>query len=531
MNLENFNIGKKDYKYIAILFIFSAVLVGYYVLFNIDFGIFCSDVYIYLANSLTFSGVNLNHLETIYLGPVVCFATSLLFDVGFRSEASLFIVTGIFAIIGNIGLYILLRTRFNEIQSIAGTVIYSCLSLNVLWLANGTLDIPAVAITIWIVIFTLIAINKNPKYYPVAFAAFIVGFMIRYTVGFILPILFVYFIYKTHLKLDKQSKRYIKLCIIACVIIILGFIGILYFLDPGNMKFLEIIFNATQGSKGAEADPAYTLDTWFYLKNFLQFISCDYTQFEGIVPNLRSASPLAYGVLAIFLIGVGLSLNKIKQIKIKNKKLAVVALVLAIFICATFTYIIGLVSIILTMVLVIMLHYLIRDSGFENLDLNFLFLIWFLVYFMYFTYFNTKVDRYMIPLMPAVVYFIMCAVNKIELKTNIKNVLPIILIALFIVNAFAFTSTIDCDTDLHKNKHVADYIKQIEPNYHDLTIGSANQRPFLWYFAQPIAPISINNPEEIDQSNIDYYIATREIDLNNFTLIKECENMYIYKHI
>ena len=162
--LKEFNLNKKDKAYLIAILLFSTILVGYYINFNNSIGIACSDVYVYLLNALFYTGEKISTTSFVYISPVICFLTSLLFRIGLVDKLAIFIVTGLFAIIGNIGLYILLRKFFKEELSLLGVIIYSSSSLYLTWLANGTLDIPGVSMIIWIAIITLIAIKENPKY-------------------------------------------------------------------------------------------------------------------------------------------------------------------------------------------------------------------------------------------------------------------------------------------------------------------------------------------------------------------------------
>ena len=57
---KEFNINRKDKYYLIAILIFSAILVGYYINFNNAIGISCSDVYIYLINSLYYTGEKVN---------------------------------------------------------------------------------------------------------------------------------------------------------------------------------------------------------------------------------------------------------------------------------------------------------------------------------------------------------------------------------------------------------------------------------------------------------------------------------------
>ena len=126
---ENFNINKKDKYYLLFIIAFSTLLVAYYIHFNDIIGISCSDVYVYLLNALYYTGTNVHSTNFIHLSPLICFLTSLFFRVGFVDKLSIYIVTGAFAIFGNIGFYLLLKKFFNENLSLTGTILYSTFSL------------------------------------------------------------------------------------------------------------------------------------------------------------------------------------------------------------------------------------------------------------------------------------------------------------------------------------------------------------------------------------------------------------------
>ncbi|WP_257637969.1 glycosyltransferase family 39 protein, partial [Methanobrevibacter gottschalkii] len=107
---------------------------------------------------------------------------------------AIYIVTGFFAIIGNIGFYLLLKKFFNEELSLTGTILYSSFSLYLIWLANGTLDIPATGVIIWIALFTMIAVRENPKYYQYLIPLMVIGLYTRYTVILTLPAFFLFYV-------------------------------------------------------------------------------------------------------------------------------------------------------------------------------------------------------------------------------------------------------------------------------------------------------------------------------------------------
>ena len=188
---EDFNIKSKDKYYLLALLIFSSIMVVYYINFNLKVGISCSDVYVYLLNALYYTGTNHHSTNNIYLSPIICFLTSILFRLGLVDKLAIFIVTGLFAILGNIGVYLLFRQFFDENLSMCGAVMYLTTSLSLTWLANGTLDVPAVGMTVWFALLCIIAIDKNPKFYMYAIPFLIIGFFTRYTVALEKSIIFL----------------------------------------------------------------------------------------------------------------------------------------------------------------------------------------------------------------------------------------------------------------------------------------------------------------------------------------------------
>ena len=210
MFLEEFSLDKKDKYALIFITIFSLALTAYYISFNQNLGIYCSDVYVYLLNAVYFTGHNIHSTLTIYLSPVICFLTSILMDIGIKDSISICIITGLFAVIGNIGFYFLLRMKFDSLLSLTGVILYATFALNLTWLANGSIDIPGVSMTIWTVVFTILAIDKNQKYYPYLFIVFVLAFFTRYQIIFILPVLILYYLYRNGFKIKKRTGNILK---------------------------------------------------------------------------------------------------------------------------------------------------------------------------------------------------------------------------------------------------------------------------------------------------------------------------------
>ena len=67
---EDLNISKNDYFYLFILTVFSILITYNLIILNENIGIYCSDVFIYLSNSLVFAGFKTSRVY-LYLSPFI----------------------------------------------------------------------------------------------------------------------------------------------------------------------------------------------------------------------------------------------------------------------------------------------------------------------------------------------------------------------------------------------------------------------------------------------------------------------------
>lgn len=526
MNFEDINLDKKDKWFLLAIFIFSLILTTYYIIFNVNLGIYCSDVYIYLLNALYFTGTNINANGTIYLSPIICYLTSLLFRVGTVDQVAIYIVTGIFAVFGNIGLYILFKNKFNPIYSLTGTVMFSTFSVNLLWLANGSLDIPAISLTIWAVLFTIVATDKNPKYYTILFPILLIGIFTRYTVGLIIPVLLLYYLLQKGFKIDKNELKYILTGIAIAIIIAAIILSSILNLSNYTLPFINQINEGISGTLGSAQDLAYNTNSAFYIENFLNFISSSYTSFSGSIPVLEKPTILSLIPLIIIITGLLIAVKDNYKNKIENKKILISIIVLGIISVFTFEKITPVITIILVLICLLL------AGKITEKHTELMFLGWILSYLIFFSYLDIKVDRYIIPLIPAFIYFVLFYLSKIQSKINInKNIIPAILIILFIGQGFSFAYTVE-DTDEFKTPQLmADYVINNVDDYENQSIGVYNSRIYDWYLAKYVGAIDSSKPYMIDRSFMDYYISDVNHNLTNFTEINKIGNLYLYERI
>ena len=515
------NLNIKDQKEIIFIVVFSSILVGYYINFNMNLGIYCSDVFLYLLNALYFTGTNIYSTQNIFLSPIICFLTSLLFRAGLVDRLAICIVTGIFAIIGNVGLYLLLKERFDSLLSLTGTIVYSALALNLTWLANGSLDIAAVAITIWTILFTIRAM-KNPKYYMGVFILFAIGFFTRYTTGLVLPVMVLCYLYHNSFKVSRNDLKYILIGLGLGILVSAVILVTVYIMGNGNLGFDSLLMGGADGTLGSAKDAAYNTNLIYYLVNFDNFISSSNTVFIKQTPALQHPTVLAGLVILILAIGAILWIRK-NDFKLEKEK--IIGAILILIALLTFNQFSSFITI-----TIVFLGLLIIGKDSENKN-GLLMAGWFLANFIFFSYYVIKVNRYIIPAFPAFTYFLMVAVEEISEKISEKKILPVILIVLFIIQAFAFTMTFEDTNQFNAPQEISDYIITNNDNYSDLKIGVYNVRPYYWYLGANVTGIPNGDIEKIENSTLDYYISHKQLNLTNYTEIKNIDEIYLYKSI
>ena len=155
---------------------------------------------------------------------------------------------------------------------------------------------------------------------------------------------------------------------------------------------------------------------------------------------------------------------------------------------------------------------------------------------------NIKVNRYIITVFPAFIYFVIYALNEILdcagklnflefKKQNLLNLIPIILIVFCIFSAFAFSSTVHYNEDFNRNKVIADYLMEYDQDYGSKEIAVFNQRSYNWFLKDNTIPLTDEQLDYLESSNITYYISDGNFDLANYTIIYQKDGLYLYERI
>ena len=112
--------------------------------------------------------------------PLFPFITSLFFRLGYVSTNTIFVVDGVLFVLGGYWILLLLKLRFNDIESFLGALIYSTFPIVTAVLGCGFSDLASVSFTIWTFYFLVLAVKKNSKFFYLVFPFAMFAFLARY---------------------------------------------------------------------------------------------------------------------------------------------------------------------------------------------------------------------------------------------------------------------------------------------------------------------------------------------------------------
>lgn len=571
--LKDINLSNQDKKYLIVLLCFSISLTFILMKFHMGRGAFSSDVSVYLAGALDFAGMNVNLISDptwIQNSPFIIFLTSLLFRLGYVNAYAIIYVGGFFGIMGIFGLYIFLRKVFNPLLSLTGAILYSSFSLTLFYYANGMLDIPAVAMIIWTLIFTVAAVDKNPKYYILVAISFILSFYTRFATAFILALIVLYML-KNHDVINLieclfYDRSVFKQRIFSFLksdelkwILISIFIGFLIFLFVYEILLSFNIdvgyFTMAQGSVSGyvEKSVANISDKKYYIYHFLSLLSTNSITYPMLfTEQYNQPSILSYLTIIIVFFGIALKIiNYLKNINIFKEyyvklefrnnlsKILLILSIIVLFVVARvgfkFNY---LITLICFWIIFIILMSLIREYPIDKDKFSFSIMCigLFSFYFIVVSFINIKCYRYILPAFPGFVYLVIYSLDSISevictgfdstsfknrlnkkdieckstFRHRISKLLPIILIIICLFFAFNFTNTVEVNENGVEIIELCDYIKEYDPNYQSKDILSVWEiRYFEWYLNKDIDKL-YEDVNAIDSKKYDYIISFKE---------------------
>ena len=578
MNFNGFNLNKEDWLCLAVLIIFSFICTAKMMLFCMSGCILDPDIALYLLSGLKYAGLdffNVAYAEDLFYTPVISFLTSLFFRMGYVDKNAIIIVTSIFSFLGYIGLYSLLKRRFNSLLSLTGVIIFGSFLVVIFSISKGMLDIPVVSISMWVLLFAIMAIDDNPKYFLIAFPLLVIAFFVKYIAGFMLPLILLYYCMKRNIVdefdcllydrtlfieklkgyLSSKEFKYIILSILISAILTAVICKTLILDFGGSLSFFGQSVDTFNGHDFSAAGINFDSNKSFYLDRITDILF-------GSSKHSHNLAKLVYAICAIGLIIkciTNLSKFKTKKSSFKtkylNKILIIFSLIFLFISFLTFKEIPNhMASNICLLILLTFIYAILQKFDFDNelLSLDFLFLAYFLINFIFASLYATKVDRYALPFIPPIVYFVILGLEGIVENINFKGlsrlkldkIIPIILIVIFMSSTFSFIAPIEYDRSndviyalsYHGYKgdltDACDFIINNDSDYHNESFASYyhHSRIIRWYLNVNTTILVEDDPGLADFDNTTYIIISGDVDFNNYHKIKNCGDFNIYRH-
>ncbi|MDR0913521.1 MAG: glycosyltransferase family 39 protein [Methanobrevibacter sp.] len=425
------------------LTIFSMIISFFIIYINSNFNTLTGvDVYLYLMYSLKFAGFNVGYDYIIpNLSPLIPFLNSLVFRLGFISEDSIIVITGLFYILGVISSYFLFHLRYNNLISTLGAVLFGTFFIVLFSIANGCLDIPCISLSI-LAIYLILKRENNKKYFYLGSIVLALAFLAKFTALLIIMVVLIHFLSKEDF--IENFKKYIKTLLTGLILFILTITPYMTYLILNYNDPLAFLSYA-EAMGVIEVKPEIFQQLFFYIYRIPYIIASH---------NLT----IAYIFLTIVLIGIIVltykfilkqknTYNSINNFKNNNNNnnnnnndndnensfritkeniLLTVSLILIIFSFILTYFIPWKFTEILFFIAILIFSYSftkIKNNSsdktlfkFFNIDLTMF--SWFFVYLIFFTTRITKGDRYFISFLPPFIFILLFFINELSNEFN-----------------------------------------------------------------------------------------------------------------
>ena len=543
--------------YLLLLIMIVSFITYYRILVQIEMGP-VSDSVVFLANALTYAGQGTGYSNLLF-PPFFSFIVSLFFRLGYVYSSTLFAVDGGLYVFGVIGLYLFLRIRFNELESFLGGLLYATFPIVIVILGLGLSDLASVSISIWALYFLVLSFKRDSRFFYLAFPLTMLAFLTRYNNALLIfPILVYLFINR-----DKINLKNIIIGVTASILTIVPVL-IFFYERFGNIIYPFINFASTSTIVTvANINPYYDPNIFFFLEKLPSLIGP-----QGIVILII----IVLGIIfyAIFKLTQQMQSNNHLRFNLTlenrgTKIISLILVVLVIIFLLSFGKTIYMVSELLFFLIVILLYELTKNLNIKNMDLNMLFLTWFMAFFIFHSVFVIKDVRYFVVMAPPLAYFMILGLSEISklIKLNIRNSnLTFLFLAIILTSIMLLSTASEIPHILQTNQDNVIFNEQIEsasawfvtydPNYKNENLYSDLWPNFSWYLKTNVKPVPVfkgnqtflvgvidfnfnqTDSNEFNQylisNNAQYYFSVRRgLNLTSYTPIKEFGDLIIYK--
>ncbi|WP_158304883.1 glycosyltransferase family 39 protein [Methanobacterium lacus] len=550
--------NKISITFLIMLVLFASIITYLRILVQIEIGPI-SDSFDFLSNALVYAGQGMGYSDLLR-PPVFGFLISLIFRMGYISTNVVFYMDGFLFVLGVIGLYLLLKIRFNNIESFFGALLYTTFPIVITVLGVGFSDLASVSFTIWGFYFVVLAVNNNSKYFYLSFSLFMVAFLTRYNNALLIFPILLYLV----INRDKLNFKRLFTGLGVSFLIIIPVL-IFFFQKYGNMIYPFINFGSSSVISSTSAESfAYNSNVFFFIQNFPSLIGP-----QGIFIMII----IIFGVILLGLVklmkrnlkhfnGINIDMND----RVNQIRLIILSLFLIIFL-VTFGKIFYMITEILFFSMAFLLYGLLRNLNIKSFDIHLMFFGWFMAFFIFNSIYVIKDLRYFVLMAPPVAYFMILGLSEISNRVPIqfKNrnlifpILTVILVSIILIStASQIPEILNSNNDKVKlNNEIiqsGQWFMNYDPNYKNQSIYSDLGPNYSWYLQTDVKSVPVFkdnqtfangvknetfNQADSEQfnnflitNNADYYICLREgLNLTSYTVIKQMGEVTIYKKI
>lgn len=516
-----------------------------------------SDSIVFLSNALVFAGQGTGYSNLLF-PPFFSFVVSLFFRLGFVSATTIFVLDGGLFVFGVIGLFLLLRMRFNDLESFLGGLLYATFPIVITILGLGLSDLASVSFSIWALYFLVLSVKKDSRFFYLAFPFAMLAFLTRYNSALLILPIFLYLL----INKDKINFKNIFIGIILSILTILPVL--LFFYEKfGSILSPFMSFGTTSTIVSVSAEnPYYNPNIFFFLQNFPAFVG---TQ-GSIILAIGALSIIIY-LLFKFTQKMHNNKHLFTSLNFNNRSTSI-KWISFIILGTIFLVSFGKTFYMVSEVLFFLLSYLVYDlskSKLKDLDIHIMFFAWFMAFFIFHSVFVIKDVRYFVVMAPPVAYYMILVLSEISnrIKFRIRNYnLTLPILAIFLTTIMLLSVLSQIPLILQSNQDNVVFNEQIEsasewfvsydPNYRDQNIYSDLWPNFSWYLKTNVKPVPVFHDNQtfltgvidftfnqqdsnlfnnyLESNNANYYFSVRQgLNLTSYTPIKQFGSLIIYK--
>ena len=530
---------------LAVAFILT-VLIFYINSTNDILGRFHRDVYLYLIEALAFNGYYFDTYSYInILSPLIPFLTSLMYRLGFVTEVSIFFVTSVFFFFSIVGMYYILKLRFEDVWCVLGVALYCSFTIIMKWAGNGTIDIPSVCLWIWGMYFFIKAMD-NQKFFYLSIPLFVLSVFAKYVTIMTIPLPIIYLLSRG--SVVETFKKYGNNFFGGILVSLLCIVPFAYFYITHDV-FRNIASYAkpvySTGSSVHEVNDflfyALNLDKIIFRYGVIGFVDL-FFMLVGVVCGLYCL----YRILK-FYYNDDFSLKSLwDRLSYFVVVLSIVGIVASFLFSKDFstTFCVPLFYVSICLFTLSFNRVLVRynekvDVKYESFSYDLMMFVWFMSHFVFLSAFLVKTYRYGIAFVPPVVFFIVCGFKRIYGWIGegfaFKKYLPYVFILCFLVVSFGHLTVDGHDDWVGDERLTVDWLKA------NVDLDSVNiwsDRPvYAWYLEKDFHYIDNrgdvgNLSLDMIDAGVDYYISHEpKLVIPNYTVCKVIGSVTIFKRV